>query len=50
MDVENDNINKDVSYKPGTFRYHDLPMNKRKKYFNDRQRELNPCLEVRAFI
>lgn len=50
MDVENDTIDKDISYKPGTFRYQDLPIDQRKKYFDDRQKELNPCLKVRYFI
>lgn len=40
-------VNKDIAYKPGTFRYQDLPSNQRRKFFDERQRELNPCLKVR---
>ena len=48
-EVKNDQIDKDISYKPGTFRYQDLPTEKRKQLFEERQRELNPCLKVRLF-
>jgi len=44
-----DNIQENISYKPGTFRYQDLPTNKRKKLFEDRQKELNPCYKVSNF-
>jgi hypothetical protein len=49
MDIDNDNIRENVAYKPGIFRYQDLPTNKRKKLFEDRQKELNPCYKVRNF-
>jgi hypothetical protein len=39
-----------IAYKPGSFRYQDLPTDQRKKLFEDRQKELNPCLKVRDFI
>jgi len=39
-------IDEKIAYKPGTFRYHDLPIDKRKQYFQARQEELNPCLHV----
>jgi hypothetical protein len=45
-DTTNDNIDVNISYKPGAFRYQDLPTDKRKKLFEERQRELNPCLKV----
>ena len=48
IDVENETIDKNISYKPGTFRYQDLPIDQRKKFFEDRQKELNPCLKVRS--
>lgn len=38
----------DVSYKPGTFRYHEVPTSKRRVFFDERQLELNPCLKVRG--
>jgi hypothetical protein len=47
--VDNDNINENIAYKPGSFRYQDVPTDKRKQLFEDRQRELNPCLKVRYF-
>ncbi|CAF0832753.1 unnamed protein product [Rotaria sp. Silwood1] len=45
IDVDSDNITEKISYKPGTFRYQDVPTNKRRKLFDDRQNELNPCLK-----
>jgi hypothetical protein len=45
INVEKEMIDKDISYKPGTFRYQDLPTDQRKKFFEDRQKELNPCLK-----
>jgi hypothetical protein len=44
-----DNIDENIIYKPGTFHYQDVPINKRKQLFEDRQKELNPCLKVRNF-
>ncbi|UJR27845.1 hypothetical protein I4U23_009110 [Adineta vaga] len=41
----NDIVNENISYKPGTFRYQDLPTDKRRKFFDNRQQELNPCLK-----
>ncbi len=41
------NNEENISYKPGTFRYQDVPIHKRKQLFEARQRELNPCLKVR---
>ena len=38
-----------LSYKPGVHRYQELLPEKRKKLFELRQRELNPCLKVRYF-
>jgi hypothetical protein len=49
IDLENETIDKNISYKPGSFRYQDLPTDQRKKLFEDRQKELNPCLKVRSF-
>ena len=46
MNNDSDRIIANASYKPGYFRYQDVPMNKRKKLFDDRQNELNPCLKV----
>jgi len=47
MDIDNDHVKENIAYRPGTFRYQDLPPDKRKKLFEDRQKELNPCLKVR---
>jgi hypothetical protein len=50
INVDHD-IEENIAYKPGTFRYQDLPTDQRKKLFDDRQKELNPCLKVRsAFV
>ncbi|CAF1259947.1 unnamed protein product [Adineta steineri] len=45
INTNNDDVEENITYKPGTFRYQDLPPDKRKKLFEDRQRELNPCLK-----
>ncbi|CAF4763194.1 unnamed protein product, partial [Rotaria socialis] len=50
MSSSTDDLNKkrtedNISYRPGTFRYHDVPPNERRKLFDDRQNELNPCLK-----
>ncbi|CAF0823776.1 unnamed protein product [Adineta ricciae] len=44
-DTDEKSFQENISYKPGVFRYHDLPTKKRKELFDDRQRELNPCLK-----
>jgi hypothetical protein len=48
-EVDDRRVVEDIPYKPGTFRYQDLPTEQRKKFFDDRQRELNPCLKVRCW-
>jgi hypothetical protein len=47
INADHDNSEDNIAYKPGTFRYQDLPTDKRRQLFDDRQRELNPCLKVR---
>ena len=47
INVDHGNSDDNIAYKPGTFRYQDLPTDKRRQLFDDRQRELNPCLKVR---
>lgn len=42
-----DHTDENIAYKPGSFRYQDLPSDRRRKLFDERQRELNPCLQVR---
>ena len=45
-EAEKQSTDENISYKPGTFRYQDLPTDKRKKLFEARQIELNPCHKV----
>lgn len=49
MSSKIDDIDENIAYKPGTFRYQDLPSDRRRKLFDDRQKELNPCLTVRYY-
>lgn len=46
-DVKKERFEQNIPYKPGTFRYQDVPPDERKRLFKDRQLELNPCLKVR---
>ncbi|CAF4327661.1 unnamed protein product [Rotaria magnacalcarata] len=52
MSSPTDDVNKKRTednncYRPGVIRYHDVPPNERRRLFDERQNELNPCLKVR---